>query len=141
MTAVPLTEPADTPQPRQQRSAGHGRLSAFAGRDGKTRLARLYQEGSAKVRIPRARTGPLEAVLINTAGGMTGGDRFSWTLQAEAGAALTATSQACERIYRADGGEARVSVRIAPRERRRRNQVSSVMPPETAANSSGEPSG
>jgi urease accessory protein len=113
VTAVPLTEPADTPQPRQQRSAGHGRLSAFAGRDGKTRLARLYQEGSAKIRVPRdGDRVALEAVLINTSGGLTGGDRLEWEIEAQPGSRLTLTTQACEKVYRSSGGEALVTARI-----------------------------
>ncbi len=44
--------------------------------DGRTRISRLYQEGAAKIRLPRVADDPLEAVLINTAGGLTGGDRL-----------------------------------------------------------------
>lgn len=51
--------------------------------------------------------------MINTAGGLTGGDRLSWTLGAGDGARLICASQACERIYRScDGEPAHLSVRI-----------------------------
>ncbi|MGI3168744.1 urease accessory protein UreD [Pseudooceanicola sp. C21-150M6] len=42
---------------------------------------------------------------MNTAGGVTGGDRFHISAEAEAGAALVLTTQAAERIYRAQPGE------------------------------------
>lgn len=98
--------------PAMQRTSGSGRISVKAG-DGRTRLDRFYQEGAAKIRIPRrpGETG-LEAVLINTAGGLTGGDRLAWDVHAGAGTALTLTTQACEKIYKASGGTADVAVRL-----------------------------
>ncbi|MDB5447547.1 MAG: ureD, partial [Phenylobacterium sp.] len=76
-------------------------------------LDRLYQDGCAKIRLPRdAAAHGLEAVLINTAGGLTGGDRLAWRVEAGAGAALTLTTQACERIYRASADRAEVAVRL-----------------------------
>ncbi len=53
-----------------------------------------------------------EAVLINTSGGVTGGDRLQWRLEAGAGAALVVTTQAAERVYRSTGGEARIETRL-----------------------------
>jgi urease accessory protein len=88
-----------------QRVAAHGRLGVrFA--EGRTRIAELYEEGAAKLRIPRHDRSGLEAVLINTAGGLTGGDRLSWQVDVGAGADLTLTTQACEKIYRAAEGQA-----------------------------------
>ncbi|CAN7572903.1 urease accessory protein UreD [Phenylobacterium sp. LjRoot225] len=81
--------------------------------DGVSRLHRLYQDGCAKIRLPRdAEALGLEAVLINTAGGLTGDDRLSWSADADAGARLTVTTQACERVYRSNGGPAKVEVRL-----------------------------
>lgn len=94
-----------------QRVAGVARLSVEAS-GGRTRLARLFQEGAAKIRLPRHERPEIEAVLINTAGGMTGGDRLRWEFDIGAGAALTATTQASEKAYRASHGEARVSTAI-----------------------------
>jgi urease accessory protein len=88
-----------------QRVAAHGRL-AVRHAEGRTRIAELYQEGAAKLRIPRCEGLDLEAVLINTAGGLTGGDRLSWQVAVGDGATLTVTTQACEKIYRAAEGEA-----------------------------------
>jgi urease accessory protein len=94
-----------------QRVAAHGRLSV-AVRDGRTRVAELYQEGAAKIRLPHGDGAGLEAVLINTAGGLTGGDRLDWRIAAGERAALTLTTQACEKIYRSIHGEARVAASI-----------------------------
>jgi urease accessory protein len=93
---------------RHQRSQGRGGLEVAQAR-GKTRIRRLFQEGSAKIRLPRDLAGPeAEAVLINTSGGLTGGDRLEWNVTAAQGAALTLTTQACEKVYRSGGGEAQV---------------------------------
>lgn len=77
---------------------------------------RLYQEGAAKIRLPRDAGDALQAVLINTAGGMTGGDRLRWEIDVGADASLTATTQACERAYRSAGGHAAVATRIVARQ-------------------------
>jgi urease accessory protein len=92
-----------------QRVAGKARL-ACAEIDGRTRLRRLYQDGSAKIRMPAVNGDPLEAVLINTAGGLTGGDRLAWEVDVGAGAAAVITTQACEKVYRASSGHAGVRV-------------------------------
>ncbi|KAB0679296.1 urease accessory protein UreD [Aureimonas leprariae] len=99
--------------PALQRAAGRAAVSVRAAADGPTRLERLHQAGCLKLRFPRLPGGRLEGVLINTAGGLTGGDR----LQLDAavvgqGAALTLTTQAAERVYRAAAGEAEVAVRL-----------------------------
>ena len=85
-----------------QRARGVGRIATKAA-GGTSRLDVLFQEGCAKIRLPRRFDGGMEAVLINTAGGLTGGDRIDWQLDAAAGTRLTATTQACERIYKASG--------------------------------------
>ena len=96
-----------------QRTRGGGRLSVKQSA-GESRIDRLFQEGSARIRIPRVPRGsPLEAVLINTAGGLTGGDRMDWTFEAGEGASMTLATQACEKTYKAHGeSEARVSVQL-----------------------------
>jgi urease accessory protein len=91
----------------------HGRADvAVHWRDGEVRLDRLFQQGCAKARFPRPSGAAPEAVLINTAGGVTGGDRITWRLEAGRGGALVATSQAAERVYRSSGGAARIETRL-----------------------------
>ena len=67
-----------------QRVKGIGKV-CFSAPDGKTRLTDLYQSGSAKVRLPKVYDTPATAVLINTAGGLTGGDRLDFEVGADAG--------------------------------------------------------
>jgi len=107
---------AAQPQPALQRAQGAGRITVKA-EGGVTRLARLYQDGCGKIRLPtdHAARG-LEAVLINTSGGLTGGDRMSWRADAGSGAVLTLTTQACEKIYRARDGRAEVAVSLTAAE-------------------------
>jgi urease accessory protein len=79
--------------------------------NGLTRPGRLHEEGSLRVRFP-GNPGPvLDAVLVNTAGGIAGGDRFSVELTVGENAAVVVTSAAAEKIYRSNGPDS--SVRVA----------------------------
>jgi urease accessory protein len=98
--------------PRLQRASGAGRVLVRA-EEGRTRIKELFQEGCAQIRFPRdAAAAGLEAVLINTAGGLTGGDRMDWRLEAGAGARLVISTPACEKVYRAAAGAAQVGVSL-----------------------------
>ncbi|TCM85734.1 urease accessory protein UreD [Rhodovulum steppense] len=88
----------------QPRAQGLVRLSAKPGLHG-TAIAGLRQSGAFKALFPRPRDGALDAILVNTAGGITGGDRFEADLQAQPGSHLRVTTQAAERAYRAQPGE------------------------------------
>ena len=97
---------------RMQRAHGQASVS-FRSRDGQTCLDRLFQEGCAKLRFPRPLgTDDPQAIIINTAGGLTGGDRFGAEVTLAAGAAAAVTTQACERIYRSTGADAAVTNRL-----------------------------
>jgi urease accessory protein len=95
-----------------ERVAAQGEL-VVALKAGRNRVERLYQEGAAKIRMPKTAADALEAVLINTAGGLTGGDRLAWSVAVGEGAAATVTTQACEKIYRASFGTAEVTCRLS----------------------------
>ncbi|OCP36378.1 urease accessory protein UreD [Ensifer sp. LC163] len=94
-----------------QRAFGKGRLVAKAA-VGRTGIAELYQEGCAKIRLPKTFDSSMEAVLINSSGGLTGGDRMLWEIEAGAATELTITTQACEKIYKASAGTVDVTTRI-----------------------------
>lgn len=94
-----------------QRVRGEGRV-AVSHYGGRTRLSELYQQGAAKIRLPRRHDHGVEAVLINTAGGMTGGDCLHWRCDAGEGADLTLTTQACEKIYRSSEGQGEVAAHL-----------------------------
>lgn len=102
--------PASLPElPTLQRARGCGRIVV-----GPSGLRRLYQEGCGKIRLPRdAAASEMQAVLINSSGGLTGGDRLEWAAEAEAGARLTVVSQACEKVYRARDGRAETQVSLS----------------------------
>ena len=57
------------------RAQGEVRLT-MAVRRGATVRSRIAEEGSLRVRFPGACAGAQEAVLVNTAGGIAGGDRL-----------------------------------------------------------------
>ncbi|WP_299611234.1 urease accessory protein UreD [uncultured Tateyamaria sp.] len=100
-----------TPTAAQPRAIGAVRLST-KDVSGRTAIDGLYQQGAAKAVFPRAARG-MTAVLLNTSGGVTGGDRFDYVATAGAGTHLTLTTQACERAYRAQPGEVgRVETRL-----------------------------
>ncbi|WP_158598477.1 urease accessory protein UreD [Notoacmeibacter ruber] len=121
MTALPIVQQFDTTQPvaspRMQRSRGCGCIAAKRAGSGETRLDTLFQEGSARIRLPKSHSeGRLEAVLLNTSGGMTGGDRLDWRADAAAKTHLTLASQTAERLYRSPDGVATVDVRLSASE-------------------------
>jgi urease accessory protein len=102
--------------PRQaaalQRTFGKSRIS-WKRSGSRTVLDRLEQQGAAKIRMPRQEEAdPPLAVLLNTAGGLTGGDRIETAVEVGDLCRAMATSQACERIYRSLGPEAVVETRL-----------------------------
>jgi urease accessory protein len=93
-----------------QRARGTLDLSTKA-RGAVSAIDRLRTSGCVKVLFPRRET-DIEAIVLNTSGGLTGGDCL--TLSARAGAAshLTLTTQAAERAYRAAWDVARVDTHL-----------------------------
>jgi len=71
---------------------------------------RIEESGSMRIRIPKGDGRGLDAVLVNTAGGIACGDRFSVTVEARSGAAVTVATPAAEKVYRSDGPVAELSV-------------------------------
>ncbi len=98
--------------PKLERSTGSVRLS-FKSSPAGTALERLYQQGCCKVRFPQSDDGTTEAVLLNTAGGLTDGDSVSNEIHWRRNTRATVTTQAAERVYRAaTNDDARVATRI-----------------------------
>ncbi|MEZ5864394.1 MAG: urease accessory protein UreD [Geminicoccaceae bacterium] len=96
LSAFPVAMPLE-------RSEGRVELT-FKRQGPLTVLDHLHQSGCGKARLPRP-TDPAhaEAVLLNLAGGLTGGDRLAWQVVWQTGAVATVSSQAAEKIYRARG--------------------------------------
>jgi urease accessory protein len=80
--------------------------------DGITRAARVHESGSLRVRFPGARSRELDAVLVNTAGGIAGGDRFDLAITVGEGAHLSVSTAAAEKVYRALDTEATMDVKL-----------------------------
>jgi urease accessory protein len=95
----------------------HGKVALrVAHRDGRTRPQTLHEAGSLRVRFPRSRTSTLEAVMVNTAGGIAGGDCFDIELTAGPDAQIMVTSAAAEKVYRSSGPDAqtRIALNVDP---------------------------
>jgi urease accessory protein len=80
--------------------------------DGATRRRHLHESGSLRVRFPSPEGCGLSAVLINTAGGIAGGDRFDIEVAAGEGTRLTLTTAAAEKVYRAAGPAAQLNIAL-----------------------------
>ncbi|GHA16066.1 urease accessory protein UreD [Devosia pacifica] len=111
MSAAPVSKVQAVVRPKLQRASGIGRIGVAGGAVG-TRLAKLWQQECCKIRIPRSHGHGMEAALINTSGGITGGDSLEWSATASGQAHLTATTPACEKVYRSDGADAHVAVTL-----------------------------
>jgi urease accessory protein len=79
-------------------------------RDGVTRRGFLHESGSLRVRFPSPESAGLSAALVNTAGGIAGGDRFDIAISASEGTRLTLTTAAAEKVYRAPGAAAELNI-------------------------------
>lgn len=80
--------------------------------DGVTRRGDLHESGSLRVRFPSPEDGGLSGVFVNTAGGIAGGDHFDIDIGAGEGSRLTLTTAAAEKVYRAPGGAAELSIAL-----------------------------
>jgi urease accessory protein len=104
--------PADNEIFAGNRALGRIALSVAAAADG-SRRKRVHEAGALRVRFPNVISkATLDAVIVNTAGGMTGGDRFDIDVKVEAGARLTVTTAAAEKVYRSLGPDTRISVKL-----------------------------
>ncbi len=98
--------------PTLERADGGVRLKLGL-RDGRTRIERLYQRAPARILFPDVPADqPAQAVLINTAGGIVGGDLLSTEIEAGPDTITTVTTQAAEKVYRAIDVPARLMTRV-----------------------------
>jgi urease accessory protein len=106
-------ESATNPSDRDlQRADGCGRIILSGSKRG-TRIAELYQRSPVRVIFPRiGDVAVKEAVLINTAGGIAGGDRLECSVTVLPDASIAVTSQAAEKVYRALNEPARIGTKL-----------------------------
>src|ERR671931_545374 len=93
------------------RARGHVAL-AVASTHGATRRERVAEQGSLRVRFPGPTPRALDAVIVNTAGGVAGGDHLEVDVRVGADAHLAVTTAAAEKIYRSLGPEAVVDLAL-----------------------------
>lgn len=84
--------------------------------DGATRIAERREEGAFRFRFPKTHGGAPEVTLVNIAGGLAGGDSVTSDITLHAGAQMTLSSAAAERIYRSAGDSTRLEAHLALRE-------------------------
>ena len=95
-----------------QRAKGFGRM-VLSGSEKGTRIVDIFQRSPVRIMFPRAYGGAIEeAVLVNTAGGIAGGDRLECDVTALANASIAVTSQAAEKVYRALSELARIKTKL-----------------------------
>jgi urease accessory protein len=124
--AISLSNPADNASPlgsaelhsanpadrHLQRARGSCHI-VLSGSDTGTRITDVFQRSPVRVLFPRVRGAPIEeAVLVNTAGGIAGGDRLEFSVTALADASIAVTSQAAEKVYRALNEPARIATKL-----------------------------
>jgi urease accessory protein len=80
--------------------------------EGVTRRRHLHESGSLRVRFPSPEADGLSAVFVNTAGGIAGGDRFDIDIAAGEGSRLAVTTAAAEKVYRAQGPAAQLTIAL-----------------------------
>ena len=102
-------KPSDTDL---QRSEGIGRI-VVGGSERRTRIIDVFQKSPVRIMLPIVPRGEIqEAVLINTGGGIAGGDRLKYDVTALQNASIAVTSQAAEKLYRALDEPARVATKL-----------------------------
>src|SRR5499433_1798719 len=95
-----------------QRADGSGRIVVTGSENG-TRITDVFQRSPIRIMFPSLGAGAVEeAVLINTTGGIAGGDRLECTVAALANSSIAVTSQAAERVYRALKEPAHIATKL-----------------------------
>jgi urease accessory protein len=95
-----------------QRADGSCRI-LLGDSEGGTRIMDVFQQSPIRVIFPRIGGAAVkEAVLINTAGGIAGGDRLGCSVTVLPKASIAVTSQAAEKVYRALDEPARIATKL-----------------------------
>jgi len=95
-----------------QRAKGVCRIAVSGSEEG-NKIVDVFQQSPLRVIFPRIDGATArEAVLVNTGGGIAGGDRLECGVTAVAGASIAVTSQTAERVYRALDQPARILTKL-----------------------------
>ena len=102
----------DSGQKPMQRAFGRAHVS-LTHRSGRLALDDLHQSGCAKAFLPQIHNPIPEVVFLNTAGGVTGGDRLRYELDVAAAGRVTGTTQTAERAYKSVGDTGEITVKLS----------------------------
>src|SRR5215470_580134 len=95
-----------------QRAQGSARM-VVSGSEKGTRIVDVFERSPIRILFPRDIRGAIEeAVLVDTAGGIAGGDLLEIAVTACADASITVTTQAAEKVYGALSEPARITTRL-----------------------------
>jgi urease accessory protein len=86
-------------------------LATFVRVGERTEPQRLFETGGLRWRFPRS-SNPCEAAIVNTGGGVAGGDSYVVSLALKERAEVETTTPAAERIYRSLGPAATIATRL-----------------------------
>ena len=95
----------------QVRAVGRVGISCASGPAG-TRLVDLVEQGGYRVKFPDPTGTAIEPVIINTGGGVAGGDRLDIDIRANDGAHVATSTATAERIYRSSAADTRINIRL-----------------------------
>ena len=87
-------------------------ISFKRGSGAATHLDELHEWGGFRAKLPRTH-GLREAVLINTGGGMLGGDTVEFNVRVKAHAQAQITTQSAERVYRSLSPDTSVNIALS----------------------------
>jgi urease accessory protein len=95
-----------------QRAAGCGSI-VLSGSENGTRIVDIFQRSPIRIVVPQIDGSALkEVVLVNTAGGIAGGDRLEFSVTALSSASMAVSSQAAEKVYRALSEPAQINTQL-----------------------------
>lgn len=91
-----------------------GVAARFAGSaSGATVVESVSERGGYRLARPSTFAAHHEGLLVNTGGGVVGGDRIELDFAVSSGADVVLTASSAERVYRSDGATANVDVRLS----------------------------
>lgn len=109
-----MLDRAAQPAPRRRVRVAGGARVRLRDDDGISRLAELWHHDPMRVLMPTPIDDVLpHVVLLNTAGGLVGGDSLEVEIRVDARARALVTGQAAEKVYRSDGPEVTITNHLA----------------------------
>jgi urease accessory protein len=92
-----------------------GASATFKAERGASHIDTLSEQGGYRLKFPTQLGSSIEAVVVNTGGGVACGDCVQYQFTAGAGASATIATATAERIYRSTGAVAAIDVRLVAR--------------------------